>query len=158
MKSLKQHIFRKRSQAAFLIEAKSNLQECYLLIQVNYSESYKNAEQNEIQSAYFDHSCFSVFTACSYYRTEEGELVMYPVTITSGSSDHSRIAAFSCVNKILKVMGERINPIKKVIAWSDGIPQFCSRFVFMLLSTIDQATDVEWIIMEPSMEKSPWME
>ena len=43
----------------------------------------------------------------------------YPVTITSESSNHSRIAAFSCVNKILKVMEERINPIKKVIAWSD---------------------------------------
>ena len=48
VKSLKQQIFRKRSQAASLIEAKSNLQEGQLLMQVDYSESYKNAEQNEI--------------------------------------------------------------------------------------------------------------
>ena len=121
MKSLKQYVFRKRSQAASLTEAKSNLQEGHLLIQIDYSESYKNAEQNEIQSTYFRRSCFSIFTACCYYRTEEGELMTYPVTITSESSDHSRIAAFSCVNKILKVMEERINPIKKVIAWSDRI-------------------------------------
>ena len=119
MKSLKQHVFRKRSQAASLTEAKSNLQEGHLLNQIDYSESYKNAEQNEIQSTYFGRSCFSIFTACCYYRTEEGVLMTYPVTITSESSNHSRIAAFSCVNKILKVMEERINTIKKVIAWSD---------------------------------------
>ena len=37
VKSLKQDIFRKRSQAASLIEAKSNLQEGQLLMQVDYS-------------------------------------------------------------------------------------------------------------------------
>ena len=121
-------------------------------MQVDYSKSYKNAEQNEMQSVYFDHSCFSIFTACCYYRTEEGELTTYPDTIMSESSVHSRIEAFSFINKILKVMEERINPIKKVIAWSDGMgAQFCSKFVFMLLSTIDQAFDIEWHY------KGPWM-
>ena len=121
-------------------------------MQVDYSKSYKNAEQNKMQSAYFDHSCFSIFTACCYYRTEEGELTTYPDTIMSESSVHSRIGAFSFINKILKVMEERINPIKKVIAWSDEMgAQFRSKFVFMLLSTIDQAFDVEWHY------KDPWM-
>ena len=146
-KSLNQHIFRKRSQAASLIDAKSNLQEGQLLMQVDYSDSYKNAEQNEIQSAYFGHTCFSIFTACCYYKAEEGELMKYHVTITSESSDHSRIAAFSCVNKIIKLMEEKIKSIKKVIVWSDGMAaQFCSssKFVFMLLSTIDHAIDLEW--------------
>ena len=113
-------------------------------MQVDCCESYKNAEQNKIQSAYFGHSYVSIFTACCQYRTEEGQLMTHPVTITSESSDHSRITAFSCVNKILKVMEERINPIKKVIAWSDGMgAQFRYRFVLMLLSSIDQAIDVE---------------
>ena len=82
-------------------------------MQVDHSKNYKNSGQNEIHSAYFGHSCFSIFTACCYYRTEEEELMTYPITITSESSDHSRIAAFSCVNKMLKVMEERINPINK---------------------------------------------
>ena len=156
VKSSKQHIFRKRSQAAFLIETKSNLQEGHLLMQVDYSESYKNAEQNEIQSGYFDHSCFSIFTACCYYRIEEGELMTYAVTITSESSDHSRIAVFSCVIKILKVMEERINPIKKVIAWSYKMgAYFRSRFVFMLLSTNDKAIDVKWHYNEAHHGKEP---
>ena len=145
VRSLKQHIFWKGSQAASLIEAKSNLQEGHLLMEVYYSKSYKNAEQNEIQSAYFGRSCFSISIACCYYRTEEGDLMTYPATITSESRNHSRIAAFSCVNNILKVMEERIDPIENVTAWSNGMgAQFRSRFVFMLLSTIDQAIYVEW--------------
>ena len=158
LKSLKQHIFRTRSQATSLIEGKSNLQEGHLLIQVDHSESYKKAEQNETQSAYFCHNCFSIFTAC-YYRTEAGDLMKYHVTITSESYDHSRIAAFSCVNKIVKVMEEKINPIKKVTVWSGGMrAQFRSRSVFMLLSTINQAIDVEWYYNEAHHGKGPWME
>ena len=107
VKSLKQYIFRKRSRAASLIEAKSKLQEGQLLMQVDYSESYKKAEQNEIQNAYFGHSCFSIFTACCYCKAEEGELMKYPVTIISESNDHSRIAAFSCVNKITIFYGRK---------------------------------------------------
>ena len=87
-----------------------------MLMEVDYIKSYKNAEQNEIQSGYFGHSCFSIFTACCYYRTEEGDLMTHPATITSESRNHSRIAAFSCVNNILKVMEERIDPIKNVTA------------------------------------------
>ena len=156
VKSLKQPIFRKRSQAGSLIDAKSNLQEGQLLMQVDYSESYKNAEQNEIQSAYFGHTCFSIFTACCYYKAEEGKQMKYPVTITSESSDHSRIAAFSCVNKIIKLMEEKIKPIKKVIVWSDGMAaQFHSRFVFMLLSTIDHAIDLERHYNEVPHGKGP---
>jgi len=155
VKSLKQHIFRKRSQAASLIESKSNLKEGQLLMQVDYSESYKNAEQNEIQSAYFGHTCFSIFTACCYYKAEEGELMKYPVTITSESNDHSRITSFSCVCKLIKVMEEKIKSIEKVIVWSDGMgAQFRSRFVFML-STIDLAIDLEWHYNEAHHGKGP---
>ena len=114
-------------------------------MQVDYSESYKNAEQNKIQSAYVGRSCFSIFTACCYYGIEKGVVMTYPVTITSESSDHSRIAAFCCVNKFLKVTKERINPTKNIIAWSDGMgSQFRSRIVFMLLSAINQVISVEW--------------
>ena len=123
---------------------------------VDYSENYKNTEQNEIQSAYFGHTCFRIFTDCCYYKAEERELIKYPVTITSESSDHSRIAAFCCVNKIIKLMEERIKPIKKVIVWSDGmVAQFRSRFVFMLLSTIDHAIDLEWHYNEAYHGKGP---
>ena len=53
-------------------------------------------------------------------------------------------------------MEERIKPIKKVIVWSDGmVAQFRSRFVFMLLSTIDHAIDLEWHYNEAYHGKGP---
>ena len=37
------------------------------IFHVDYSESYKNKQQDEIQSAYFGQSIFSLFTACVYH-------------------------------------------------------------------------------------------
>ena len=36
-------------------------------IHVDYSKSYNNTQQVEIQSVYFDQQNFSIFTSCSYY-------------------------------------------------------------------------------------------
>ena len=47
--SLKKHINRKRSQSSSLHEI--SLKDDEILMQVDYSESYKNADQNKIQSA-----------------------------------------------------------------------------------------------------------
>ena len=44
-----------------------------VLIHCDYSENYKNTQQNEIQSAYFGQSSFSLLTACIYYVVEEGK-------------------------------------------------------------------------------------
>ena len=53
-------------------------------------------------------------------------------------------------------MEEKIKPIKKVIVWSDGMAaQFRSRLVFMLLSTIDDAIDLEWQYIEAHHGKGP---
>ena len=91
VKSLKAHIHRKRVQADSLNSAKESLEEDEILMQVDYSESYKNAEQDEIQSAYFGHTCFSLFAACIYYWDKQ-ELLKIPITVTTESSEHSRIA------------------------------------------------------------------
>ena len=47
--SLKKHINRKRSQSSLLHEI--SLKDDEILMQVDYSESCKNADQNKIQSA-----------------------------------------------------------------------------------------------------------
>ena len=130
-----------------------------IIMHVDYSESYKNAQQDEIQSAYFGHTCFSLFTACCYYRNKNSLLLEnVPITITSESSDHSRIAAFSCINTIVKHMEEKLHPekVKKVYIWSDGCAsQFRSKFVFMLMTYFDQAHDIEWHYNESHHGKGP---
>ena len=67
---------------------------------IDYSENYVNKEQEEIQSAYFVHEGFSTFTVCCYFRLANGDLVNENLAVISESSDHSRIAANTCVVKI----------------------------------------------------------
>ena len=92
-----------------------------MMMHVDYSESYKNAQQDEIQSAYFSHTCFSLFTAFCYYRSiNSSHLENVPITITSESSDHSRNAAFSCVNMIIQYMQKK-NILKRLIKCLFGV-------------------------------------
>ena len=59
---LKRHLFTKRIQASTYNEVKDNLKQNDLLIHADYSENYNNKQQWEIQSAYFGHASFSIFT------------------------------------------------------------------------------------------------
>ena len=154
VKSLKAHIHRKRVPADCLNSAKESLENDEILMQVDYGESYKNAEQDEIQSAYFGHTCFSLFTACIYYRDKQ-ELLKIPITVTTESSEHSRIASFPCLHVIMKrVVEEKLRTqVKKVVVWSDGgASQFRSRYVFHLLSTF---YEFEWHYNEAHHGKGP---
>ena len=57
---LKRHIHVKRIQNTEFNRIKDNLHIYELLIQVDYAEGNENAEQNEIQRAYFGHETFSI--------------------------------------------------------------------------------------------------
>ena len=144
IENLKLHIRRKRTKVAAFNALKENLEENEILVQCDYSKNYKNLAQDQIQSEYFGHSCFSIFTACGHHRSE-GVLYKYPIIIVSQASVHSRIAAFTCFNKVVKHMPEKIDvPVDKVYAWSDGITaQFQACFVFVLLSQFDETENLE---------------
>ena len=47
------HIYRKREQVASCNKQKDELKTVEALTHVDYSESYNNTQQDEIQSAYF---------------------------------------------------------------------------------------------------------
>ena len=81
---------------------KKNLQENEVILRVDYSESYNNTQQDEIQSACFGNSTFSIFTACGYILNNGRESSERSVTVVGESSGHSRIAALTCVDMVLK--------------------------------------------------------
>ena len=64
---------------------------------MDYSESYENKQQREIQGAYFGHTRFSIFTVCCYLRDAENKMICESVTISSELSDHSRALAIASV-------------------------------------------------------------
>ena len=103
-KILKAHIFVKRTKNTHYTWLKENLKTNEFMIHVDYSENYEDKEQDEIQSAYFGHNSFSVFTACSYTRRIDGTLLNENFNVTSEATDDSRIAAFSCINLIIDLL------------------------------------------------------
>ena len=81
---------------------KENLQENEVILHVHYSESYNNTQQGDNQSAYFDNSTFCIFTACGNILDHTKEFSKRSVAAVSVCNDHSRIAALTCVDMVLK--------------------------------------------------------
>ena len=102
MPVLKKHIFVKREQNTFYNNVKDNLEENEMLVHVDYSKHYSNKDQEEIQSAYFGHNTFSIFTTCFYFRGDDEEVVSKNITVTSNATDHSCIAAHTCTMKVIE--------------------------------------------------------
>ena len=107
IKTLKYHIHVKCVQFNYYNNVKSNLAKNEILIHVDYSESYENKQQREIQSTYFGHTTFSIFTACCYLRDAEDKVICESVTITSELPDHSRAAAITSVLKVIDHLREK---------------------------------------------------
>ena len=61
IKLLKEHIYIKRSQVNAYHEINVSLSENDLMLYVHFAESYKNDQQDTIQSAYFGNQCFRIF-------------------------------------------------------------------------------------------------
>ena len=102
-------MYRKREQVASN-KQKDELKIGEAFIYVDYSESYNNVQQCEIQGAYFAQQNVSVFISCSLYynEVEQGNLAKIPIAVISKSSDHSQIAAFTCTNTIVNELKKRM--------------------------------------------------
>ena len=68
---LKEPIFIKRIQNDAYKKHKAELSDGDLLVYVNFAESYRNDQQNEIQRAYFGNQIFLLFTSCCYFKGAE---------------------------------------------------------------------------------------
>ena len=155
--TIKKHIYRKRKQVASYNQQKLDLKSGEALIHVDYSKSYSNSQQDEVQSAYFGQQNFSIFTSCSYYRDSgEVSLTKVPLVVTSESNDHSRITAFSCIVTIVDELKKLMGELRKIILPSDGCSsQFRSKFVFALLTHLDQNIALQWNYNEAHYGKEP---
>ena len=72
-------------------EIKANLKDKEMLLHVDFAENYHNKQQSGIQSAYFGHTGFSVFTACCYLKKNK-ELKKHRTAVATKASDHSCMA------------------------------------------------------------------
>ena len=103
-------------------------------------------QQREIQSSYYGHTRFSIFTACCYFRDAENNTICKSVTISSELSDYSRAAVITSVLTVIEHLREKHQyvPLKNnSIVWSgDCSAQFRSQFDFKLLSSVDTSLNI----------------
>ena len=107
-----------------------------MLVHVDFAESYRNDQQNEIQSAYFGNQSFSLFISCCYFKRTTSEITNKSVVGVTKNSDHNIITSMSCLKKVIDtVETEYGKSFTSVVLWSDGMgAHFRSRFIFPLLT------------------------
>ena len=105
-------------------------------VHVDFAESYRNDQQNEIQSDYFGNQSFSLFTSRCYFKSATSEIRNKSVVVVTENSDHNRITSMSCLKKAIDtVETECGKSFINVFLWSDGMgAQFPSGFIFQLLA------------------------
>ena len=90
-----------------------------------------------------------------YHLDCDRNLVKCPVAVASKSSDHSHIAALTCIDFVIKEV-ERHNSLTKIIKWNDGfVLQFRSRFVYKLLANYRRDLQLKWDYNEAHHGKGP---
>ena len=88
-------------------------------------------------------------------RLFDRNLLKRPAAVVSESSDHSRIAAVTYIDFVIKEVDRHIN-LTKIITWNDGCAaQFRSRFVVKLLSNYRRDLQIEWSYNEAHHGKGP---
>ena len=129
-----------------------------MLVHVDFAESYRNDQQNEIQSAYFENQSFSLFTSCCSFKGVTSEIRNKSVVVVTENSDHNRITSVSCLKKEIDTVGRECGKLlTNVVLWSDGIStQFRFWFTFQLLAgTMLLNKSLPWFYNEGHHGKVP---
>ena len=158
IKVIKEHISAKRIQNMSYNEHKDSLSDEDLLIHVDFAENYRNDQQDEIQSAYFGHQSFSLFTSCCYYKGTDNTLQQKSIVIVTENSDHNRVTSMSSLKRVVETMENEVGQtFTRLIVWSDGMSaQFRSRFAFELSAgMLFPDKSMSWFYNERNHEKGP---
>lgn len=145
------HYYRKRVQAKEYVRQIENLKEGEVLIHVDYSENYKNKQQNEIKAAYYGQGTFSIYTVVVY--TKNVEVRSKSMALVTEENDHSCNVSYALNQYILHSLREEQN-ITTAIFWSDGCAsQFRSQYAFFMLTKFDPDLKVQWHFFEANHGK-----
>ena len=138
-KSFKMHVYNIYSELKHL---KANLKEDEIILSVDFSKNYDNKQHHEIQSAYFGHEAFTLYTGTCYYRShdivgvcvdKDAGLKVLSVVIVSNDIIHERNIAFSCNMKLLEIVRQHMPCLKKAFFWSAvALPSSVPDLLFVL--------------------------
>ena len=118
---------------------KKNLKENKVILSIDFSQNYENKQLHEVQSAYFSHENFTLYTTACYFhkslgidsKSDPNDLTMIPMATISNVTGHNRNAAFTDNNKLTSIVREMTPTIDTFHFWSNGCAgQFISGYVF----------------------------
>ena len=64
------------------------------------ARNYDNKQASEVQSAYFGHNTFTLYTVCAYLKDKDGSLDSFPLGVVSNEANHDRNVSFT-INQIV---------------------------------------------------------
>ena len=139
-------------QHSELKHLKKILGENEIICSVDFANNYENKHRNEIQSAYFGHEAFSIYTAAVYYKSieqqsidSEDHLNVWSAAIVCNETKHERNLAYACSMKLIEEVRQKIPDLKRVYFWSDGCgKEFRSHFTFLYLTLYPSDIMLSW--------------
>ena len=150
------HVYNIFRQFRELRALKCNIESNEAIVMVDFARNYDNKQASEIQSAYFGHDTFTLYTVYCYEKGPDGELEPYSMAIVSNESNHDRNVSFTTNQIIIDNLRERNPELKSVYFWSDGCArQFRSKFVFKSLMLYPKNIQLSWDYGEVSHFKGP---
>ena len=103
-KSSKMHVYIVNRQYSELKHLKANLKEDEIILSVDFSKNYDNKQHHEMQSAYFVHEAFTLYTADGACVDKDAGLKVLSVVIVSNETIHERNIALSSNMKLLEIV------------------------------------------------------
>ena len=103
IKGIKMYYFHERTQSSKYKKQIDELKDGEAIVHVDYSENYKNKQQNEIKFAYYGQEQFSLFTVCIYIKARLYVKATHWVTLENA---HSCNASFA-LNNFLSTKSKR---------------------------------------------------
>lgn len=150
--NFKTHTHTKNQQLEYFEMAKNNLLEDECVVQVDFAENYSLIQQDEIQSAHWQHAQTTLFTCCMWFKGNETKSYVVVSDDLTHSKDSSWVFLKTVINDI-----QRSKQIQKIFFFSDNCAgQFKSKFTIYNLLHLEEDLNVslvEWNTFAPGHGK-----
>ena len=131
-KSSKMHVYNVNHQYSELKHLKANLKEDEIILSVDFSKNYDNKQHHEMQSAYFVHEAFTLYTAGGACVDKDAGLKVLSVVIVSNETIHERNIALSSNMKLLEIVSIYQASKKLISGVMVTLPSSISDLLFVL--------------------------
>jgi len=127
------HCLVKDQQSKLFKECKENILEKEAVIQIDFAENYAAVTQDEVQSAHWNHTQITIFTAVAWFQNGCKSFV-----VISDDLNHDKVTVWAMLGAIVRYLKTE-HSITHIKLFSDGCAaQFKNRYTQMNLCFMEQ--------------------